>query len=264
MEYKFVFQAVPEQEKLFRQVSQGLEKLTEMYSREKLPGLWKVTDRLNRAQEGKAPISSGRRNFRRVMALVDWLLGIFALIPAVQSPKELGTLLAVGAAAFGVGAGMLWVLLPRTLGVLSLLISLPLIMGSLGNPDQLENLLGLGVLLLLLGLAVLFSKFRRKENPYERAARDLLSHARDFQRDTQAEALLFLPEGIGYTVPEGVELSEPGLLDYSKLEAMVETADLWLMVAEQKGMILQKQEFQGDPDSFHAFLQEKGVRIIPA
>ena len=207
MEYKFVFQAVPEQEELFRQVSQGLEKLTEMYSREKLPGLWKATDRLNRAQEGKAPISSGRRNFRRVMALVDWLLGIFALIPAVQSPRELGTLLAVGAAAFGVGAGMLWVLLPRTLGVLSLLISLPLIMGSLGNPDQLGNLLGLGVLLLLLGLAVLFSKFRRKENPYERAARDLLSHARDFQRDTQAEALLFLPEGIGYTVPEGVELS---------------------------------------------------------
>ena len=257
MEYKFVFQAVPEQEELFRQVSQGLEKLTEMYSREKLPGLWKVTDRLNRAQEGKAPISSGRRNFRRVMALVDWLLGIFALIPAVQSPRELGTLLAVGAAAFGVGAGMLWVLLPRTLGVLSLLISLPLIMGSLGN------LLGLGVLLLLLGLAVLFSKFRRRENPCERAARDLLSHARDFQRDTQAEALLFLPDGIGYTVPEGVELSEPGLLDYSKLEAMVETADLWLMVAEQKGMILQKQEFQGDPDSFRTFLQEKGVRIIP-
>ena len=145
----------------------------------------------------------------------------------------------------------------------SLLISLPLIMGSLGNPDQLGNLLGLGVLLLLLGLAVLFSKFRRKENPYERAARDLLSHARDFQRDTQAEALLFLPEGIGYTVPEGVELSEPGLLDYGKLEAMVETADLWLMVAEQKGMILQKQEFQGDPDSFRTFLQEKGVRIIP-
>ena len=110
---------------------------------------------------------------------------------------------------------------------------------------------------------MLFSKFRRKENPYERAARDLLSHARDFQRDTQAEALLFLPEGIGYTVPEGVELSEPGLLDYSKLEAMVETADLWLMVAEQKGMILQKQEFQGDPDGFRTFLQEKGVRIIP-
>ena len=34
--------------------------------------------------------------------------------------------------------------------------------------------------------------------------------------------------------------------------------------ATQKGMILQKQEFQGDPDSFRAFLQEKGVRIIPA
>ena len=119
------------------------------------------------------------------------------------------------------------------------------------------------LVLLLLGLAVLFSKFRRKENPYERAARDLLSHARDFQRDTQAEALLFLPEGIGYTVPEGVELSEPGLLDYGKLEAMVETADLWLMVAEQKGMILQKQELQGDPDGFRAFLKEKGVRIIP-
>ena len=142
--------------------------------------------------------------------------------------------------------------------MLSLLISLPLIMGSLGNPDQLGNLLGLGVLLLLLGLAVLFSKFRRKENPCERAARDLLSHARDFQQDTQAEALLFLPDGIGYTVPEGVELSEPGLLDYGKLEAMVETADLWLMVAEQKGMILQKREFQGDPDSFRTFLQEKG------
>ena len=36
------------------------------------------------------------------------------------------------------------------------------------------------------------------------------------------------------------------------------------MVAEQKGMILQKQEFQGDPDGFRTFLQEKGVRIIPA
>ena len=82
MEYKFVFQAVPERKELLRQVSQGMEKLTEMYSREKLPGLWKVTDRLNRAQEGKTPISAGRRNFRRAMALVDWLLGLFALIPA--------------------------------------------------------------------------------------------------------------------------------------------------------------------------------------
>ena len=87
MEYKFVFQAVPEQEELFRQVSQGLEKLTEMYSREKLPGLWKVTDRLNRAQEGKAPISSGRRNFRRVMALAA---GHFRTDPRCPEPQGTG------------------------------------------------------------------------------------------------------------------------------------------------------------------------------
>lgn len=268
MEYRFVLQALPAEEPALRQVSKGLERLTEARSREKMPGVWKVTDWLNSAQEGRPPISSVRRNFRRVMALLCWLLGVFALIPALTAPGELLSVLIAGAAAFGVGTGMLWALLPRTLGVLSLLVALPLLMGSLGSPEVLGNLLGFGILMLLLGLAVLASRLIRRESPYDRAARELVLHARDFMPDI--DSFWFLPDGITATretdasqeeTPEEIKVPPESLLSYDKVERVVETEDYWILVIDQKAVLLQKRELAKDPETFPDFLQEHGVRM---
>ena len=212
MEYRFVLQALPAEEPALRQVSKGLERLTEARSREKMPGVWKVTDWLNSAQEGRPPISSVRRNFRRVMALLCWLLGVFALIPALTAPGELLSVLIAGAAAFGVGTGMLWALLPRTLGVLSLLVALPLLMGSLGSPEVLGNLLGFGILMLLLGVAVLASRLIRRESPYDRAA-----HTVRILPDTPLAALLQKPElGVNSCHHQAIKTLAPGLVEMAR------------------------------------------------
>ena len=278
MMYRFVLQPVQE-ESLFRQVSEGLERLTEARSREKMPGAWKVIDWLNGSRKNRAPISAGRRNFRRGLALADWLLGIFALVPALIAPGELMPVLIAGATAFGVGTGMLWVLLPRTMGVLSLLISLPLVAGSLGNPESLGNLLGFGILLLLLGLAVLVSRKMRRESPYDRAAREIVCHARDFLQDI--DSFWFLPEGIGATreadtPPDSdageadtspdqdarkTEVPPESLLSYDKVERAVETEDCWILVIDQKALLLQKKELTEEPETFPGFLRERGVRV---
>ena len=96
MEYKFVFQAVPKQEELFRQVSQGLEKA----HRDVLPG------EIARALEGHRPPEpcAGGQSARLIRATElpagdgtgGLAAGHFRTDPRRPEPQELGTLLAVG------------------------------------------------------------------------------------------------------------------------------------------------------------------------
>ena len=89
---------------LLPQVSRALEKRTEMVSRSRYPGIWKVTDRF------AAVPRKGRRSKRRtrVMSILCLALGLFLLIPGLMDPRELWIPLLTGACAVGAGIGGLW------------------------------------------------------------------------------------------------------------------------------------------------------------
>lgn len=89
---------------LLPQVSRALEKRTEMVSRSRYPGIWKVTDRF------AAVPRKGRRSKRRtrVMSILCLTLGLFLLIPGLMDPRELWIPLLAGACAVGAGIGGLW------------------------------------------------------------------------------------------------------------------------------------------------------------
>lgn len=90
--------------RLLPQVSKALEVRTEMISRQRLPGMWKLTDRFNSMARGRR-----RSKLRtRVMSVICLALGLFLFLPALMEPEELMVPLLVGAAAIGAGIGGLW------------------------------------------------------------------------------------------------------------------------------------------------------------
>ena len=82
-------------EALLPQVSRALETRTELVSREKVPGLWKVTDRLN---DRPAPAESSPMR-GRVLGIVFLVLGLLLFLPSAMQPKELLGPLVGGAVA---------------------------------------------------------------------------------------------------------------------------------------------------------------------
>ncbi len=101
----FVFTVTPyDREQLLPQVSHALEQRTELVSRQKYPGLWRLTDSFR-----KNPGGSTRSPLRTRMMSIVWLvLGIFLLVPSLMAPRELMVPLLVGAVAIAAGAGGLW------------------------------------------------------------------------------------------------------------------------------------------------------------
>jgi len=85
---------------LLPEVTAALEKRMEAEGRRRLPGLWKVIDRL---PGGKAPyeMTKGRRIYRRVMGILLLLVGLFLVIPGLVAPDELLGPLLVGLLAVG-------------------------------------------------------------------------------------------------------------------------------------------------------------------
>lgn len=101
----FVFTPTPyNRETLLPQVSQALEKRTELISRQQNPGLWRITDSLRAIPTGR-PRSRVRT---RVLSVVCLALGVFLFVPGLMEPQELAVPLVAGAAAVLAGIGGLW------------------------------------------------------------------------------------------------------------------------------------------------------------
>lgn len=90
--------------RLLPQVSKALEKRTELVSRERYPGLWEKTDKLNEKSQGEKKNTTGTK----IKSIICLLLGIFLFVPGVVKPQELLIPLLVGAVAIGAGIGGLW------------------------------------------------------------------------------------------------------------------------------------------------------------
>lgn len=94
-------------ESVLVQVSHALRQRTELASREKLPGLWKLTDQLNEHQKVPEEVLKRRRLRASFLSVLCVSLGVFLLIPALIAPLDL-TLVVCSLLAIGLGVFRLW------------------------------------------------------------------------------------------------------------------------------------------------------------
>lgn len=259
MEKNFLFQITAmDREALLPQVSYALEKRTELDSRKKYPKLWKIADRLNGVEKVPEEARKKRRKTTGFLSLIDWMLAVFALIPALVEPKELLLLLVVGTACLGIGIIGLWKTKRKLLGVLSLLLSSVLCIGVLGNWEELGNLLILGIVHGVIGIAAFIPFKREKENPFERAAGQLLEmwehipEEAHYQAEFSPTAMTFFQKGHA----EKVEVP------YHRFEFVIETKDIWLITFEGTVTALQKKDLTtGTVEELTAFLLERTTYV---
>lgn len=88
---------------LISQVAWMLEKRTELASRKKLPGLWKITDRLNAVPRSSEAERKHRQESRRRWGGLLLVMGIFLFVPGVMKPQELPVPLIAGFFAIVLG-----------------------------------------------------------------------------------------------------------------------------------------------------------------
>lgn len=86
-----------------------LHQRLEEYSRRTVPGMWKVTDRLN-AHAANGPGRETRRTRYRVYGVFLLALGVFALIPGLMEPRMPAL---IGAGALAIISGILEFCLAR-------------------------------------------------------------------------------------------------------------------------------------------------------
>ena len=103
----FIFSMKPyDAELLSDQVARMLEKRTELASRKKLPGLWKLTDKLNAVPRAPEAELKRRKERQRRWGGLLLVMGIFLFVPGVMKPQELPVPLVAG--FFAIVMGMLY------------------------------------------------------------------------------------------------------------------------------------------------------------
>lgn len=115
MDFHFTATSVTAEEKaaFLPQLAWALDKRLELHSRRTMPGVWSVTDRLNRMPKAPEAVRKRRRVRYRIYGVILLVLGLFLLIPALMEPQELAVPLVVGALC--VVSGILY-LRPRRKG----------------------------------------------------------------------------------------------------------------------------------------------------
>jgi len=76
-------------ELFYGQAAWMLEKRTELASRKALPGLWKLTDKLNAVPRAPEAELKRRRERQRRFGGLFLVMGIFLFVPGVMKPQEL-------------------------------------------------------------------------------------------------------------------------------------------------------------------------------
>ena len=100
----FIFSMKPyDVDTLFPQVAQMLQKRVELASRKKLPGLWKLTDKLNAVPRAPEAELKRRKERQRRWGGLLLVMGIFLFVPGVMKPQELPVPLVAGFLAIVMG-----------------------------------------------------------------------------------------------------------------------------------------------------------------
>lgn len=97
---EYVFDLKPTQdERLVPQLAAALDKCAELASRARLPGLWRLIDRIRNVPRASEKTLRRRRVLYRVYGVIMLISGLILLIPGLMAPRELLEPLIVGALA---------------------------------------------------------------------------------------------------------------------------------------------------------------------
>ena len=227
METNFTFLISPaDAGALEGQVSRALEKRVELASRERMPKLWELTDKLNSVEKAPEDVLGNRRRRRRALGFFCWLLSLALIVPCAMQPRELLWPLIVGAACFVVGSASLWRNAPRLLGAAGLIAGALLCFGALA-------------VCVLLGIAGLLKRRFARPSAYDRAAKQLLS--RELSPAEAAKLRVsFSDEGMSLTQEDNLAAARS--YGYGDFECVVETADLLMPVYAGCVTLLQKKD----------------------
>lgn len=244
------------------QMVQALKKCAELVSRKSCPKLWQLTDCLNRREKAPSAALAKRKKRMLFWGLLNWFLGMFALIPGLTAPTELWMVLIMGAICLGVGSGRLWHDYRGTLAAVSLPAGALLCFGAIGAWEELGCLLVLGVGELVVAAAALVTRKRQRAQPQKRRkarweeqmAQTMLCTRQELPENTKMFAV-FTEESMALCQSE---IEEEETFPYEQFLCMLETRNLLLAVVGEKGLLLQKSELtQGTFDEFRAFLKER-------
>ena len=231
MESGFRFDLTPPDPALLPQISRALRAYTDRLSRARYPRLWALTDRLNSSVQ--EPRQTGR--FWQVCGgLINWLLGLFLLIPGVLALGELAFVFFVGALAFLAGSAVLWRSAGRLLGILSLAAGVLNLLGAAANPARLGRLGILGALYLAVGTGSLL--FRSRQSRFDRAAQKLL----DSLDWTEQKQQVWVTEQ-GLTLPPLREGEPPRQIPFREISCLVGGPALYLAVWADQVLLLPRR-----------------------
>lgn len=224
----------------------------EAFSRKDCPKLWAATDRIRARPKADQKTLSRRRRMRTALGVVNLLLSLFALGPAVVAPEELLAVLVIGLLCLGSGIAALWGRHRKLLSVLLILWGLFYGISGLGASEEYRPLLVLGGVLLAVAVLSLIPWGRRKKARFQREGNQLFDARGGLPADSCLE-LRFTQQGL--ELPTGGE--EPDLVPYGDFLGILETEDLLLVGIEQRGFLLAKSELvQGDFPQFKAELAQ--------
>ena len=254
MDQTFSFVITPMDTKaLCPQVSQALEKRTELLGRQKNPRLWAVIDKLNSVPKVSPQVSVKRRRRMAFWSLLIWLLSLVLLIPGCMEPRQMPLGLAAGLGGFVLGSAVLWVQRRRLLGGLSLAVGILLGLCVAGGRGELDRLLVCVAVGIVLGLAALLIPNRRQTNAFEKAAHTLLD-GRDAPLAQPVRAV-FSDEGLALCQ---ADLPDRAVFPFGTFEMALETADLLLVICGERILPLQKTDLaEGSFAQLREFLQQK-------
>lgn len=92
-----IFQLTPYSvDELLPQLSRILEKRTELTSRQRLPAIWRFTDRLNSKSKASEAVLKRRRILCLVWGVAMTIMGVILFAPGLMEPETLTVPLIVG------------------------------------------------------------------------------------------------------------------------------------------------------------------------
>lgn len=254
MEQKFIFQInAMDLNTLVPEVSYTLERQVELTSRKKYPKMWALADYLNGREKAPEEIRKKRRAHRKILAPIDWIIGILLFSVGLVEPNEMLVPLLFGAFCYGVGVGLMWRYHRILLGILSLVQGIFFGMAWFGDPETMRWLLFLSIFGFVFGIAS-FVCSRKRPSKFERAAVRLLETRQHGEDRLQ---VIFCAQGMIFLLAGQNEQNEQKEVPFGQFERVIETENLLALITAEYITLLQKKDLiQGSLEDLQAFLKE--------
>lgn len=249
--YDFLLRG-PLAEDLLSQAGELSELIWELGARKALPKAWTLIDWLDSRAKASPEILEKRKKHQTVLGIFTLLLALFALGPATLAPKELLSVLLLGAVCLGAGIVSLWKHHRLLLAIPLILAGLFYGIAGLGGGEAFRPVLILGMGLIAVAATALIPR-RKKQNRAAMQDVTALFERRSTIPEGQPICIRFTPQGMQAFTQQPEEV-----VPYEAISGILETEDLLLIAVEKHGFLLAKSELvSGVLSDFKAELSAK-------